>query len=72
MKKRFSRSSYALEQLSPSEVEARIREVETERLSVVREIEQLMKRASKVSGDPSYARRRGAVGRASNDYRPLK
>ncbi|MBQ7315365.1 MAG: hypothetical protein IJW83_05115 [Clostridia bacterium] len=72
MKKRFSRSPYALEQMTPSEREARIQQLETERLAVVREIETKMRLASKISGDPSYARRRAAVGRASNDYRPLK
>ena len=72
MKKNFARSPYAHEQLTPSERQKRIHELEVKRLSIVREIEQKMQQAAHAAKDPSLGKRASSVGRASNDYRPMK
>ena len=66
------KNGYSIDRMTPSERERRIHELETERLQVVRELERKMHEAARISGQSAYAKRTAAVGRASNDYRPIK
>ncbi len=43
--------------------------LEKERLEVVKEIEKLMKKYAKATGDSKLGRRKQKVGKAPNDYR---
>jgi len=55
-----------------TEREERIRKLESERLEVVRKIENVMLSASKLRADAKLAHRSAPVGHATNDFRPIK
>lgn len=61
-----------LRNMTLAEREERIRTLEVERLAVVRQIEEKMSAAANVRADSALSRRSARVGRASNDYRPIK
>ncbi len=71
-RKKLSRAQMPSNMMTSSAKEEYIFRLENERLEVVREIEAVMKKAAKISGDRFYKDRRAPVGRASNDYRPMK
>ncbi len=71
-RKKLARTQMPSELMTSSKTEEYIFRLENERLQVVREIEAVMKKAAKISGDRFYGDRRVPVGKASNDYRPMK
>lgn len=55
--------------MTESERNAKIAQVEKQRLAVVAKIEETMAKIAKLSGNKKLARRKGRVGKAANDYK---
>ena len=51
---------------------SRAHQLEMERLEVKAEIEAIMKEYARQTGNPDFASRHYAVGKAPNDFRPAK